>query len=143
MENEYKRTCHDELNWVEVEQLHSATIEISKNCFEYKKLCVSLLGVGAALIIKFFTEPFTSVNFGVALLICVGFWLADSTAFYYQRSLRMAMNNRMNQIASRNGVENYATKDITASKLQSLFNSSMTLYYALIAIVILSWITVV
>ncbi len=140
MENEYKRTCHDELNWVEVEQLHSATIEISKNCFEYKKLCVSLLGVGAALIIKFSADPFTNVNFGVALLICIGFWLADSTAFYYQRSLRMAMNNRLTQIASRNGVEGYTTKNITVSKFQSLFNSSMTLYYALITILALSWI---
>jgi len=38
MGEEYKKSCHDELNWVEIEQLHTATVEISKNCFEYKKL---------------------------------------------------------------------------------------------------------
>ena len=53
------------------------------------------------------------------------------------------MNNRMNQIATRNGVEDYATKDITASKLQSLFNPSMTLYYVLIVLLSISWIALV
>jgi len=139
MSEEYKKTCHDELNWVEVEQLHAATIEISKNCFEYKKLCISLLGIGAALIIKFATDPFTHTNFGVALLMCIGFWLADSTAFYYQRSIRGVMSKKMTQIATRNKIENYAAKDVTASKVQALFNPSMTLYYALVTVLVICW----
>ena len=35
MGEEYKKSCHDELNWVEIEQLHTATVEISKNCCNY------------------------------------------------------------------------------------------------------------
>ena len=140
MSNEYKKTCHDELDWVEVEQLHTATVEISKNCFEYKKLCITLLGIGAALIIKFAPDPFTDVNFGVALMICTGFWLADSTAFYYQRSIRRIMSSKMSDIAARNGLSGYTRQSVANSKVQALFNSSMTLYYALIFLVVISWV---
>ena len=140
MSDGYKKTCHDELDWVEVEQLHTATVEISKNCFEYKKLCITLLGIGAALMIKFAPDPFTSVNFGVALLICLGFWLADSTAFYYQRSIRKVMSSKMSDIAARNKLSAYNRESVENSKVRALFNSSMTLYYTLIALVAISWV---
>lgn len=34
---EYKKSCEDELDWVIVNQLHEATLQISKSCFEFKK----------------------------------------------------------------------------------------------------------
>jgi len=136
MNEEYKKSCHDELNWVEIDQLHTATIEISKNCFEYKKLCIGLLGVGAALIIKFSNDPLTHLNFSVAVFICFGFWLADSTAFYYQRSIRKVMGAKMLAISERNQISGYEHKEIDVSKLGALFNASMTLYYALLFVLV-------
>ncbi len=41
---EYKRNAADEMDWVEVDQLHEATLKISQNCFEFKKLCVAVIG---------------------------------------------------------------------------------------------------
>lgn len=142
MPDEYKKTAYDELNWIEVDQLHAATIEISKNCFEYKKLCVSLLGVGAALLIKFGTEPFAKINFAVALMICIGFWVADSTAYYYQRSLRNTMNQKMMMIAKRNDIQDYDIKNLESSKIGALFNGSMILYFLLVVIIGFGWIIV-
>ena len=139
MGEEYKKSCHDELNWVEIEQLHTATVEISKNCFEYKKLCIGLLGVGAALIIKFSSEPLAHLNFSIAMLVCFGFWLADSTAYYYQRSIRKAMANKMFAVASRNQISDYEYKEISLSILGALFNGSMILYYALLILICGGW----
>lgn len=139
MSEEYKRTCHDELEWAEVDQLHAATLEISKSCFEYKKLCVALLGVGAALIIKFSENPVNHLSFVIALVMCAGFWLADATAFYYQRSVRSAMDNKLNSIASRNSVGSYQRVSTETSKWVALFNGSMTLYYSLLVIISCGW----
>lgn len=139
MPEEYKRTCHDELEWAEVEQLHAATIEISKNCFEYKKLCVSLLGVGAALLIKFSDNPASHLSFVIALVLCLGFWLADSTAFYYQRSVRNVMSVKFNSIAERNNVGEYKRSLGKPSVRSSLFNGSMTLYYSLVLVILSGW----
>lgn len=142
MPDEPKKTTHDELNWAEINQLHAATIEISKTCFEYKKLCVSLIGIGATLLTKFGTEPFSQINFAVAIMICIGFWIADSTAFYYQRSLRDAMNKKMQAIAKRNDIQDYGTRNLESSKFHALFNESMTLYFALIAVIGFGWVAV-
>jgi len=139
MRDEYKRSCHDELNWVEIDQLHTATVEISKNCFEYKKLCIGLLGVGAALMIKFSDDPLANLNFLVVVLICLGFWLADGTAFYYQRSIRKSMGRLMFAIAERNDISNYEGKKVDVSVSGAFFNSSMTLYYALFILIGVAW----
>lgn len=138
MSEEYKRTCHDEIEWVEVEQLHTATLEISKNCFEYKKFCVTLLGVGAALLIKFPENSLNHFSFLIALIMCIGFWLADATAYYYQRSVRKAMDSKLNSIALRNNVNNYLRSSTEIPKWKALINESMTLYYVLLLAIILS-----
>lgn len=48
----YKRTVIDEIDWVEIRQLHDATLKISKNCFEFKKSCIALIGAAAVTIGK-------------------------------------------------------------------------------------------
>jgi len=140
MGEEYKRTCHDELEWAEIEQLHAATLEISKNCFEYKKLCIGLLGVGGALVLKFSDTPLSHTTFLISLLVCIGFWLADATAFYYQRSVRRVMDTKFKEIASRNELPNYDRKITEVSKSMALFNPSMTLYYSLVLVVVGGWV---
>ena len=46
--NEYKKSCKDEIHWNKISQLHEATLQISNSCFEFKKLCVALIGMSYA-----------------------------------------------------------------------------------------------
>lgn len=141
MSKEYKRSCKDELDWTDVEQLHAATLQISKSCFEYKKLCIGFLAGAMTFLIKFTDNAIDHSLFVVAILIIMGFWLADSTAYYYQRVIRNIMDKRMVAIADRNTTTDYNRKVTVASKLQALFNGSMTLYFVLMIIGIIGWIS--
>ena len=42
--SEYNRSCADEVDFTMAEQLHAAALQISKTCFDLKKLCVTFLG---------------------------------------------------------------------------------------------------
>ena len=97
------------------------------------------MGVGAALIIKFSSDPLAHLNFSIAMLVCFGFWLADSTAYYYQRSIRKVMSNKMLAVASRNQIPDYDYKEISLSIFGALFNGSMILYYALLTLIGGGW----
>lgn len=134
-----KQISHDDLDMNEVEQLHNAVLQMSKSCFEYKKICVGLLGAATALIVKFSDEPLTNALFIVATAIVISFWLADSTAYYYQIATRKRMNNIRLEIAERNSISNYALKDLKPSINKSLFNGSMVLYYSILMVIIIGW----
>jgi hypothetical protein len=41
---EYNRSCSDEIDHAKADQMHAAALQISKTCFDLKKLCVSVLG---------------------------------------------------------------------------------------------------
>ena len=139
LESEYKHTCHDALEWAEIDQLHAATIEISKNCFEYKKLCVGLLGVGIALIIKLSATLFSHTLFMIAILICIGFWTADATAYYYQKSVRSSMYSKMNLIAQRNKITDFTRDASSISWDKAFINGSMSLYAAIAGMTLFGW----
>lgn len=111
---EYKRTATDEIDWVEVEQLHDATLKISQNCFEFKKLCIALIGVAAVALGKITSDSLDPSYFVIPLLIAFGFWVADFTAYYYQRVTRKRMSARLQAIATRNNV---TESEIKALKL--------------------------
>jgi hypothetical protein len=132
MDNEFKRSCEDELDWTTVEQLHEATLQISKSCFELKKLCIALIGIAITLVTKL--APTTSVRGYIALtiLICLFFWIADTTAYYYQKSTRRIMSNTIKRIAQRNKIKNYPAEPIELSWRKSAINPSMSLYIILI-----------
>ncbi|CRL59067.1 hypothetical protein [Proteus penneri] len=49
---EYKKSCEDELDWEIINQLHEATLQMSKSCFEFKKICVGLIGATLAILAK-------------------------------------------------------------------------------------------
>lgn len=136
--DEYKKTCADEIDWVSVNQLHEATLNISKSCFEFKKICVGLIGVSLALLVKLTENQLDHSYFIILLLICFGFWVADFSAYYYQRRTRMAMRVRLEAIAKRNSIE-YSTDALTVSWIGSAFNYSMTLYYALALFGFVGW----
>ena len=137
--NDYERPCEDELDWKDVDQLHQATLQISKSCFEYKKLCISFLGVSTALIVKFTENSLNHTVFVLGLLICVGFWISDATGYYFQKKLRKQLDERMYSIANRNNYSSYARPPNKASTLKSLFNGSMVFYYVLILTIFVIW----
>lgn len=130
---------HDDLDLNEIDQLHNAVLQMSKSCFEYKKICVGLLGAAIALIVKFSDEPLTNTLFVIAIAIVISFWLADSTAYYYQTATRKRMNNIRLEIAERNEIDNYTVKNLKLSVVSSLFNGSMILYYSMVALILLGW----
>lgn len=135
----YKRTCEDELDWVVVDQLHKATLQMSNNCFEFKKICVGLIGAVLAILVKLNDNQLTHSYFFIPLLICVGFWIADSSAYYFQRKTRSNMNKKLYAIACRNSIENYQYDEIKVSYFGAIFNSSMFLYYSLVFISFIGW----
>lgn len=139
MSNDYERTCEDELDWKDVDQLHQATLQISKSCFEYKKLCISFLGVSTALLVKFTENSLNHTVFVLGLLICVGFWISDATGYYFQKKLRKQLDERMYSIANRNNYSSYERPRNKASTLKSLFNGSMVFYYVLIMTIFVIW----
>lgn len=141
MAEDDKKTSHDDLDIVEIDQLHNAVLQMSKSCFEYKKICIGLLGAAIALIVKFSPESnhITNTIFIVPLIIVVSFWLADSTAYYYQVATRYRMNKIREDIALRNNIEEYNIKELKLSIFTSLFNGSMILYFTLIFFFIISW----
>lgn len=136
---EYKRTCEDELDWASVNQLHEATLQISKSCFEFKKICVGLIGAALAVLVKITDNQLDHSYFSIPLLICFGFWVADFSAYYFQRKTRMAMNERLIAIAERNAISNYRAQHLTVSWRSAAFNHSMTLYYALAFLGLIGW----
>ena len=139
MSNDYERTCEDELDWKDVDQLHQATLQISKSCFDYKKLCISFLGVSTAIMVKFTESSLNHTVFVLGLLICVGFWISDATAYYFQRKLRIQLNDRMRAIAERNNCASYKRENIEASWLKAFFNWSLVFYYVLMFLGVIGW----
>ena len=133
---EYKRSCEDELDWASVDQLHEATLQISKSCFEFKKICVGLIG---AVLVKLTDNNLDHSYFVIPLLICFGFWVADFSAYYFQRKTRSAMNQKLHAIAQRNSISNYPNKDLGVTWFSAAFNHSMTLYFALASLGIIGW----
>ncbi|WP_421167481.1 hypothetical protein [Aeromonas dhakensis] len=131
---EYKRNAADEMDWVEVDQLHEATLKISQNCFEFKKLCVAVIGIAAVALGKLTSDTLDPSYFVVPFLIAFGFWIADFTAYYYQRVTRNRMNTRLQAIASRNQISTDNISTINVSWGNAMFNLSMSLYFVLMSL---------
>ena len=141
--SEYKKSCEDELDWASVGQLHEATLQISKSCFEFKKICVGLIGAALAVLVKLTENNLDHSYFVISLLICFGFWIADFSAYYFQRKIRNTMNKKLCAIAERNAINNYSDDELEVSWINAAFNHSMALYFALATLVIVSWVAYV
>ncbi|WP_194856924.1 hypothetical protein [Alloalcanivorax venustensis] len=138
---EYKRTCEDELDWANIYQLHEATLQISKSCFEFKKICVGLIGAVLAVTVKLTGGEIGHSYFSIPLFICLGFWVADLSAYYYQRKTRIAMNEKFKAIAARNDLDDYNIPKLSISWFMAAFNHSMSLYYALLVLGLGGWLS--
>ncbi|MCW5204707.1 hypothetical protein VU10_05065 [Desulfobulbus sp. US1] len=136
--SEYIKSCIDEIDFAKADQMHAAALQISKTCFDFKKLCVSFLGAAMVFLFKFTNKHFDHSLFVVGLILILGFWISDATAYYYQKSLRHGISEQFKQIANRNQINNMSESS-TPNVIESLFNPSMSLYYILGALFLGSW----
>lgn len=127
--NEYKKCHEDELDWSLIKQLHEATLQISNQCFEYKKLCVGVIGIAIAALLKFEAQTSWILISYMCAAISFGFWLCDATAYYYQRSNRQRINKLVDQIRTRNSNRQEYFSMLENSWSGAFFNRSMSLYY--------------
>ena len=139
----------DKLDETNIEQLHQAVVQFGANCFELKKLCVTVV-FAAATLLSTFTNKHLDVAFFVASLITVAaFWLLDAQSYYYQDKLRSRMKKLAERIAVRRHLPDYVdgvgmplseTREnrTTARRVAvALFNWSMSFYGALGVIVLI------
>ena len=130
--SEYKEDCYDKVRWNEIDQLHEATLQISNNCFGYKKMCISLLVAGVTFITKFHSEASSYVlEVGYLMLISgFGFWICDANAYYFQKKNRNLMATKVAEILTHNTVESMQSQTLKPTTwFRAFFNHSMWLYY--------------
>jgi len=138
MENEYKRSCLDEIDWTEIDQLHAAILQLSNSCYEYKKICVTFLGVTITALTAITKGIINDYYFLISIIIIVGFWISDALSYYYQRKLRNIMDKKVGKIAIRNDIQGYEIGTLKMSRMGALFNHSMILYYMLLGLCIVA-----
>jgi hypothetical protein len=82
----------DELDKEQLTQLHNATLKASDTCFELKELCATVLVPAGTLVAVFTDKQLDPAVFVAGLIVVFAFWIADSSAYFYQRKLRRAVH---------------------------------------------------
>lgn len=133
----------DESDKTSIDQLHKAVLQLSNNCFEIKKLCVTILVAAATLIATFTSRQLDTSIFVAGIIITGFFWILDSQSYYYQEKLRARMKELAEDMAGRREVklsisgvgmplsEEREERTVTARVVLSGFNESMFFYLAL------------
>ncbi|EKO3961195.1 hypothetical protein F2K62_002447 [Vibrio fluvialis] len=123
-----KTKCADEIDRATIDQIFESTLQISNQCFEYKKLCVTVLGVIVAALLKIDTPTsFTTIAI-VVMVIGIGFWLCDSIAYFYQKKNRSVMNKITHRIQDRHLIECTDEPSKPVGWYAAILNTSMVLY---------------
>lgn len=147
----YTKSLDDELDWKLLDQLYGVVSQISNFCFETKKFCVTTEFVVLTLLAKFTTDKLDHSLFVAAFVIPVCFWFLDAVAYYYQVSIRGAMDALRERIKDRNedclittsGIPVIAPERVNKPPWQRIydaaFNHSMWMYGFLIGADVLVW----
>lgn len=123
-----KNECADEIDRTAIEQIYESTLQISNQCFEYKKLCVTVLGVIVAALLKLGSPTSFSTISIIGLGVGVGFWLCDSIAYFYQKKNRSVMDRITRNIQDRNLIAVVSNPAEPVPWINAFFNPSMILY---------------
>lgn len=142
MPSEHQDNIYFEKN--EIDQLHNAILEISKQCFDLKKTCITVLVAIFAIIpnIRNTSSPLDYKTLYNCISICAPlfFYLTDSYCYYYQRKLRSRMENIIKKAKYKHSIEYYYgnTKDTTirATVFNAMFNTSHCFYLILILLLL-------
>lgn len=130
------RPSHDDLDREQLEQLHNATLKAAESCFEFKKLCATVLVPLAALLSIFTDKQLDSAVFLAPIVVVIAFWLADAVSYFYQRKLRSRMSAIWERRARRcDKPYTYIPVDKAVTPLRAAFNVSMLYYLALVVLV--------
>ncbi len=142
----------DDLDEQSVTQLHDVVVELSKNCFELKKLCATVLGASMTLVAVMTVHRVDPAFFGGAAIIVVFFWIADAQSYFYQEKIRIRMKQLQQGLIRRsntNLIVDGVGMPVSAERedrskfkrvVHSVFNGSMTFYYGLLLIDVLLFI---
>lgn len=124
----------DRLSFNLIDQLHNATISLSKQSFEIKKICLTIEVASLTLIAQFVSNKIDKALFIAGFIIPITFYLLDVMTYFYQDRLRGRMIKEENLIRSRNKTENIPNKHSKCRIWRSFFNSSHLIYLTLIII---------
>jgi hypothetical protein len=136
----------DDIDQQSITQLHDVVVELSKNCFELKKLCATVLGASMALIATLTVHRLDTAFFMGAVLVIAFFWIADAQSYYYQEKIRIRMKQLQEGLIQRAGsnvIVDGIGMPVSAAResggrfkriTHSAFNGSMTFYYGLLII---------
>jgi hypothetical protein len=143
--NEFTMT-QDDLDQQSITQLHGVVLELSKNCFELKKLCATVVSTSLTLLAAFTAHRIDSVFFAGSAVIITFFWMADAQSYFYQEKIRIRMKTLQESLLRRNApnlivdgvgmpVSSARQSSSTAHRVfRSIFNWSMSFYYGLLVI---------
>jgi hypothetical protein len=140
----------DELDKISIEQLHAVVLELSKNCFELKKLCATILIAASTLLATFTNKQLDPSVFVGGLIIISFFWILDAQSYYYQEKIRARMKTLSEQRARRVnpntiiagvGMPIAPTRTAETRRRRSLFNASMLFYLLLASLDLIVWLS--
>ena len=148
-QNMQHTSLEDSFDRNEIEQLHRATLGFSKQCFDLKKLCVTVEISACALAVTIFRDAYgdNELFFAlklIALFTPLLFYSLDVCTFYYQDKLRKCMFDIENKIRKRNGIQLKTNDRFSESNhtrkmriFRSVTNESNIIYWGLIVFAIL------
>ena len=136
----------DELDQQSITQLHTFLVEVSKNCFELKKLCATVVGSSLTLFATFTVNRMGPLFFVGGAVIVFFFWMADAQSFFYQEKIRLRMKSLQDGMLERSHANlifdgvgmpisaNRQSSSVSQRVWESVFNWSMAFYYGLLVI---------
>lgn len=137
---EEQKILSNELKKIQINQLHNATLNISNNSLETKKLVVTSITAVCTILIGLYKEHiYEQIYLLLALIfaIVVLFYLVDICFYFYQDRLRENIDRKMNDM-----YREYQLEEINLDKYKnrikrSMFNYSHMLYFLIMSLIIL------
>ena len=141
-----EKVIQNEMDRVQLDQLHQVVLQLSKNCFEIKKLCVTVLISASVLVSSFISKQLDLSLFVGGAIIIVFFYILDSQSYYYQEKIQLRMRYVANEILRRSSLQvelpgvgmPFSQERLATNRLFHAFlNPSMSFYAVLVGIDVL------
>ncbi|WP_312648984.1 hypothetical protein [Aminipila sp.] len=132
----------DELNKIQIQQLHNATLNFSNNSLETKKLCITVEVAVFTLLTAIYKEESSysklidAVRF-FGILVPSLFYIVDVVLYFYQDRLREKMVIEGNEIRKRYKLTEKVINKNKHRVRKSFFNGSQIMYFGLVIIAVL------
>lgn len=135
----------------QIDQLHAATLQVSGNCFELKKLCATVLVAAGTLIALLSDRDLDHAIFVGGLVVVLVFWTADAQSYYIQVKLRARMKDLLQVRTGRvSDLSKYVAEGVglpvgtqrgrCRRVVHAFFNASMLYYFLVATVVSAAWV---